>query len=291
MDKFERKYGRFAIRNLSLILIIVYAIGYLIAMSPLAGTIISFISLNPYLILKGQIWRIFTWVLIPPGSFSLLTLITLYFYYSIGTTLEHTWGTFRYNVYIFSGILFTVLGSFISLLFFYIYGRIIGVDGMLYAYQVFMLNPVSTYYISMSIFLAFAATFPNAGVLLFFIIPVKMKWLGILDGVFLLISFITGSIIDKIVIFTSMLNFIIFYVSQRRLIHTSPKFRYQQAKRRKQYQSDIKKEMDPTVPKHKCAICGKNEIDFPDTEFRFCSKCNGNYEYCSDHLFTHKHIE
>ena len=113
MRELERKYGKYAVKNLPLLLIICYAIGY--TTSFLAPGLLSWLSLDPRAILHGQVWRIVTWVLIPPGSSNIFwILISLYFYYSLGTTLERTWGTFRFNVYIFSGFLFTILGSFLS---------------------------------------------------------------------------------------------------------------------------------------------------------------------------------
>ncbi|MBR5761970.1 MAG: hypothetical protein IKX87_08120, partial [Lachnospiraceae bacterium] len=108
MGKFERKFGRYAIKNLSMILIICYAIGYLLILIPAFNPVLGYLTLNPAAILKGQVWRIITWVLVPPTfSFDFFTLIMLFFYFSIGRTLERTWGDYLFNVYVFSGILFT----------------------------------------------------------------------------------------------------------------------------------------------------------------------------------------
>ena len=112
MSNFEKKFGKYAIKNLSLTLIMCYAAGYLIEMV-LPG-LFYFLTLNPYAIIHGQVWRLVTWILIPPDSSNLFfVLLMLYFYYSLGTSLERTWGTYRYNVYIFSGMLFTIIGSFL----------------------------------------------------------------------------------------------------------------------------------------------------------------------------------
>lgn len=109
---FERKFGKYAIRNLSLVLIVCYGCGYLLQM--INPAFLQYLYLNPYhIIFHGQIWRLFTWLIVPPSSFDFFTLLMLYFYYSLGTTLERTWGTYRYNVYIFSGVLFTVVGAFL----------------------------------------------------------------------------------------------------------------------------------------------------------------------------------
>lgn len=96
-----------------------YAVGYIIQL--MGGGFLDFLTLNPYRILHGEIWRIVTWIIVPPSSFNLFTVIMLFFYYSVGTTLERTWGAYRYNVYLFSGMFFTVLGSFAALGLCYIF--------------------------------------------------------------------------------------------------------------------------------------------------------------------------
>lgn len=284
MSNFERKFGKYAIKNISLMLIMCYAVGYLINI--INPDFLSYLTLNPYEILHGQIWRILTWIIIPPETSNLFfVLIMLYFYYSIGTTLERTWGTYRYNVYLLSGMLFTVLGSFLLMLYCYLFnGDLIT---MLGAKQFFTIVSLffSTYYVNMSIFLAFSATFPEAQVLLMFIIPIKVKWLGIAYGALLVLEFIMGSVYSRFVMAASLLNFGVFWLTSKKHIHMSPK----QVKRRQEFKREIKR--NTKVTKHKCAICGRTEVDSPELEFRFCSKCDGNYEYCQEHLFTHQHVK
>ena len=117
MSKFEKKFGKYAIPNLTLILIMCYVAGYVIEMMGRASNtyLLGFLTLDPYRILHGQIWRLVTWVIVPPDSLDIFTIIMLFFYYSLGSTLERTWGTYRYNVYIFSGMLFTIIGSFLCM--------------------------------------------------------------------------------------------------------------------------------------------------------------------------------
>lgn len=164
MSRFEKKFGKYAIPNLSTVLIACYAVGYIIQL--INGNFLYYLTLNPYEILHGQVWRLVSWVLVPPSMGNIFTtLIMLYFYWSIGTTLERTWGTYRYNVYIFSGMLFTVLGSFIAMGAAYLfYGEAWGLSSL--GKLIFQAGSVyfSTYYINMSIFLAFAATFPDVQV-------------------------------------------------------------------------------------------------------------------------------
>lgn len=188
MSNFERKFGKYAIKNISLMLIMCYAVGYLI--NWVNPAFLLYLTLNPYAILHGQIWRVATWIIVPPDTSNMFfVLIMLYFYYSLGTSLENTWGTYRYNVYLLSGMLFTVIGSFLLMGYCYLFQgntiAVLGAKGFFDYLSLFF----STYYINMSIFLAFAATFPEVPVLLMFILPVKVKVLGIIYGVILLADF------------------------------------------------------------------------------------------------------
>lgn len=283
MSNFEKKFGKYAVKNLSLVLILCYVAGYAIEL--INGSFFMYLTLNPYAILHGQIWRLFTWIIVPPGAPNLFTIIMLLFYYNIGNSLEHTWGTYRYNVYLLSGMLFTILGSFLWMAIEYMMagGSIPAFSAERYFSDYAIL--FSTYYINMSIFLAFAATFPDIQVLLMFIIPVKVKWMGILYGVLLVYDLFRGSLVIRIAIGSSLLNFVIFFLTSRNHMHMSPK----QIRRRAEFKQDIRR--NSRVTKHKCAVCGQTDEDDPDLEFRFCSKCNGNYEYCQHHLFTHTHVK
>ena len=272
LDKMERRFGRYAIRNLTMYLLAGYAIGYLLSFT--MPQLLTYFTLEPALILKGQVWRLLSWVIIPPNDNIIFVIFMMLLYYSLGNTLESYWGAFRYNVYIFSGILFTVIGAFI------VNGLIGGITGFGSLY--------STYYINMSIFLACASIMPDYQLLLYGIIPIKMKWLAILDVVLLAVDAVQGGLIIRIVIIASLLNFIIFFFCNRNLRGHSPK----QAARRKKFQKQISRPQNQYAggAKHRCAVCGRTELDDPTLEFRYCSKCNGNYEYCQDHLYTHQHV-
>lgn len=272
-NKMERALSKYAIQNLSLYLIICYGFGYIIQM--VNAQFFMYLTLEPALILRGQIWRLVTWILVPPYTSKLfLVMISLYFYYSLGTSLERVWGTYQYNLYLFSGMLFTVLGMFLLYGILYIQNGsgVIGIGQL-----------VSTYYVNMSIFLAFAATFPEMQVLLMFIIPVKVKWLGIIYGILLAVEAIGSGMVGRIVILASLMNFILFFLVSRKRKIVSPK----QMHRKVVYKQQVQRAA--AVTKHKCAVCGRTDESNPELEFRFCSKCEGNYEYCQDHLFTHEH--
>lgn len=292
MSPFERKFGKYAIQNLSFVLVICYAVGYLLELFDRSGLFISYLTLNPYAILHGQVWRLVTWVLIPPSSGGLFfTLLMLYFYCSIGTSLERTWGTYRYNVYLFQGMLFTIAGSFLLMGYCYLFKPEISLLGAALTinspreYFTVIAMVFSTYYINMSIFLAYAATFPNAQVLLMFIIPIRVKWLGIIYAVMLVFQFLGSTVYGKFAIGASLLNFVVFFLTSRNMMHLNPK----QIHRRQEFKRDVRR--NTGITKHKCAICGRTEVDSPNMQFRFCSKCDGNYEYCEEHLYTHTHIK
>lgn len=283
-SKMERKLGKYAVKNITLYLIICYAFGYVIQL--VNPDFISFMTLEPAYILRGQIWRIFTWLVIPPSESNLFfVLIMLYFYYSIGRSLEQVWGTYRLNVYLISGMIYTILGSFL------LYGimRGLGAPDMTTFGMAF-----STTYINLSIFLAYAATFPDMHVLLFFLLPVKVKVLGIIYVIILIYECISiamnyGLLIGMVywvVIGASLLNFIIFFFTSRGRIQLNPR----QVKQRMEYRSQVKQAEATKIAKHKCAVCGRTSETNPELEFRFCSKCQGNFEYCNDHIFTHEHV-
>ena len=293
--KLEHKFGRFAIRNLSLILILCYVAGYIIEFA--APAFMEYLTLNPYAIVHGQVWRIVSWILIPPGESNIFfAIIMLVFYYSIGTSLERTWGTFQYNLYLFAGMFFTLIGNFLMMGFCYLFRPEL-LNGIYSEYTVFesLSYVFSTYYVNMSIFLAYAATFPDNQVLLMFIIPIKVKWLGVVYGAFLVYEMISGMLMNgnvgfvyPFVIGSSMLNFIVFFFTTRNYIRMNRSQRKMHRDFARKQRTD-KAARNAGITKHRCAVCGRTEKDGDDLVFRFCSKCAGNYEYCQDHLYTHIH--
>lgn len=289
-NKLERKLGRFAIPNLMLYLVGGYVIGYLLQYgSAITRTnFLSLLTLDPYYIIhKFQIWRLISWVLIPPAQNLFFAIIMIIFYYQLGSILERTWGTFRFNVYILGGILFTILGAFIMYFTYIAMGyapmQLAGLGGYF-----------STYYINMTIFLAFATCFPDMEVMLFFFLPVKMKWMAIFYGVLIVMELAQTGWGGRVAILCSVLNYVIFFLSTRNYSRIDPK----EIHRKNSFKRGVNRGMNnrttqngQSVAKHKCAVCGRTNISHPELEFRFCSKCNGNYEYCQDHLFTHIHVK
>lgn len=273
LNKMERKFGKFAIQGLMKYIILFYVAGYLIEI--LAPQAYGFLTLEPFMIFHyGQVWRLVSWVLIPPPTGNIIfMLIMVVLYYQLGTALERTWGAFRFNVYIFGGMIFTVLGA---LLLYVIYGVNTPIP---------MGSSFSTYYINMTIFLAFAVCYPDMRIMLWFIIPIKMKWMAGFYAALIIYSMVISSWGGRVAIIASILNFLIFFFSTRNYRSVSPKEVY----RKRTYHRQV--QQPKNITRHKCAICGRTELDDPNLEFRFCSKCNGNYEYCQDHLFTHEHVK
>lgn len=335
INKMERRFGKYAIHNLPVIMILLEVIGYTLSM--VAPNILNLICFSPYDICRGQIWRLVTWVLMPPSRLDIFTVIMLFFYYWIARTLASTWGDFYFNVYLFGGILITDIGMMIAYPIFQSIGSATAAYNILY-----MPAYVNLYYIQTTILLAFAFTYPNAQVLLYFFIPIKMSWLGIFEGIMLAWSFIrAGLATPRLVILLAVLNFILYFLMTKDLRRYRPSEFARRANYRKQTgqggsffgsfgshgsgrnhqtgggssQTGYGRPGSSTDPSrrtgastsrrntsgfqkiypngahHKCTICGRTELDDENLEFRYCSKCEGSYEYCQDHLFTHQHIK
>ena len=270
INKLERKFGRYAIQNLMTYIIGLYCLGFVINMvNPMIYY--RYLSLDASQILRGQIWRLVTFIIQPPSNNILFVILSLYLYYMIGTNLERTWGAFRFNLYFFAGM----LGHIIAALLVYL------ISGRVYR--------LTTTYLNFSLFFAFGMTYPDMQFLVYFIIPVKVKYLAYIDGAFFLIqavfSVIYGDYATVVAIVVSMLNMVWFFFATRNLRRLDPR----EIHRRHTYKQQVRQPKG--ITKHKCAICGRTELDGEDIEFRFCSKCNGNYEYCQEHLFTHTHVK
>ncbi|RGY97598.1 hypothetical protein [Clostridium sp. AM58-1XD] len=265
-SKMERKFGRYAIPNLMNYIVGMYVVGMVLQMlNP--SFYIQYLALDASAILRGQIWRIVTFMIWPPFNNPVSNLIMIYLYYSLGMTLERVWGAFRFNVYFFMGVLGHVLAAVIGFVFFH---------------QLWYLN---TEYLNLSLLFAFAATFPDLQFMLYFIIPIKAKWIALIYGVLALQGLLLGTAATRIAIVLSLLNFIIFWLMTRNYSKVNPK----EIKRKREFKTQIKM-MPQGKTHHRCAVCGRTELDGDDLEFRYCSKCEGDYEYCLDHLYTHKHV-
>lgn len=267
LNKMERRYGRFAVPNLMTYMIALYALGYLcIVLGGDGYVFFRYLSWDVTAILHGQVWRLVTFLLNPPSYSMFGMVISCFCYWMIGKNLERFWGTFRFNMYVLTGIIGQIIGGFL-------------------AYFVFRLNVnLGTAYLNWSLFLALAMTFPEMQFYLYFLLPVKAKWIAYVDLAFLALEFVMGDWGTRIQIFFALLNCFAYLAVMRPRKSFIPK-NIKQMQTFKQTAS-----LQKTRLRHKCAVCGRTEADGADLEFRYCSKCEGNYEYCQDHLYTHVHI-
>lgn len=299
MTEFEKKFGKYAINNLPLIMILCYGAGYLI--QRINPQFLYYLSFNPYAILHGQVWRLLTWIILPPGTSNFVfTLLLLFCVFSIGSSIERIIGTYQFNIYILLGLALTMIGNF---LLYGVYYLIYNGDAKVLEVIFTAYSPVITsYYIYLSLFVVFALSFPDAGLLFMFFIPIKAKWLVIIYVVEFVVDFYQGNNFTRACLIAALVNFLIFWLRNKNgRVHLTPKQKILRTNFNKatgagagNFSGSNFSRTNPTpkttITRHKCAICGCTEIDKPDMQFRFCSKCNGNYEYCETHLYTHTHV-
>lgn len=259
LNKIERKFRKFAIKDLTIYLVALT--GIIFAVNYFSGTneLISKLTLDPTLIMQGEVWRLITYIFIPPSLSPIWIIFALYFFYLLGTGLEAEWGSFKFDFYYLTGVLAITVAAF------------------------FLNSGATTSYLNLSLFLAFAYVYPNFEILLFFFLPVKVKYLSYITWLYLLYSFFTVNFNMKVAIIISLANFFLYFYKDI-FNKISNKGHVINNKRNFTVVSKSKNI-------HKCTICGKTELDDPKIEFRYCSKCAGNHEYCSEHLINHDHIK
>lgn len=279
MRKLNNAIDRFCARhpNLAIPGLMRYIIGanialYLLQMFSGTGTL-NFLALEPAAVLHGEIWRIFTYALFPTSS-GFWLLISCMFYYWLGGSLERTWGSAKFTFYYVSGILLTALGSILVYLLDGIPLRIFGAD-----------------YVNSAMFFAYAIYYSEAMVRIYFIIPVKMKWVAWFEAALYAISIISfilqglwGMALMPVI---AMLNLFIFFSPELHR-HTN----YVKAKHRPeaiQFRKAVREQQMQRGYNHKCTICGKTDTEYPKMQFRYCSKCAGYHCYCEEHIFNHTH--
>lgn len=188
LSRLELKYGRYAIRNLTQYLIGINIAVYVIVFVTLDP---SFLFLIPNEVLRGQVWRLVSFIFLPETTNPIWVFLQLYLLYFIGTAIEGVWGSFKYNLFYFCGMIITIIAAFISGL---------GVTGL---------------YLNLSLFLAFATLFPEQELLFFFVLPIKVKFLGLLEVAFALYQFVMavriGAWYIVAAIVASFVNYLLFF--------------------------------------------------------------------------------
>ena len=285
MKNLRRNFERYCfanrnkgIPNLMLYVSLGNAVVYLIEQMTNNSVLYSLLYFNRALILRGQVWRLFTYPLTSHSGGVIFTLISLLCYYSLGTAMERQWGTLKFNIFYFTGVV------------------LMDVYGMLFNCQ------ADVYYLNMSLFLGYATLYPQAQFLLFFIIPIRAWAFALFDLVVIFAGlFHTPFTAANLFPLVALGNYFLFFGKDvlnvvplswqnklRRLFHKAPK---QQPKIIHFHVTEQPKKAETPAYTHKCTVCGRTDVSNPELEFRYCSKCNGYYCYCSDHINNHSHIQ
>jgi hypothetical protein len=256
IDKLERRFGRFAIPNLTLLLTCAQAVGFALIWAKI--TTWENMALVMTDVAQGQVWRLGTFLFLPATMEPIWLFFALYMFYLMGSTLEANWGEFRYNLYLAIAYAATLLGACLV-----------------------PSAPATNLYLAGSVFLAFAYLFPNFEILIFFILPVKIKYLALLEWIGYFYSFTFGDWMAKAMVLAAVSNFLLFFGKD--IVRGAS-----DGKRRMEFKAKQLAKRDK--PFHCCAICGATERTHAQMDFRYCTKCAGSYEYCADHLHAHEHV-
>ena len=245
---------------------------------------VSFLRFDWNAITHGELWRLVTFLFFPGyGTLrdAIWLVFFLYLYYMIGTTLEREWGTAKFSLYYLMGVALSVLtGVIIGLLF-------------------HNAHMAGANYVNLSLFFAFAMLYPDTRFLLFFFIPVKVKWLAWIDAAFFALavvqSLLSGSLLGALLPVIAILNFLLFFWDRiaDEFSYRRGRSRHQISHQTIQFKSAVrqqrKREQEQGY-RHKCTVCGRTDTDHPELEFRYCSRCAGYHCFCQDHIFNHTHF-
>ena len=286
MDKLERKLGFLRYPRLMLYLVIAYAAGFVINM--IFPSALNYLVFSPDLIFRGQVWRLITFVMVPNTDQFFLALITCFIYFSISRALEQIIGRWRVNFFLVSGILIEIIFGF---LYYFIFNSLAGY---------FLVSYLNPYYLYATLFVVFALIYPDARFLFMFIIPIRGKWMVFITlgmyAIDVVAAFMRGlsgyAWVLVFMIAAAVINLLVFLLlSGYRPGKRSG--RHSNVVNMKSYaKSAASRNQGNGAPayRHKCALCGRTDKTNPELDFRYCSKCQGAYEYCSDHLYTHIHV-
>lgn len=288
LDRFAYRHPKFGVPGLIKYVLIGNAAVYFLDLFS-NGTCSALLGFHPSYILHGQVWRLVTFIAVPTSSSPIWFAISLFFYYFLGTTLEREWGTAKFSLYYFTGALLTVIAGFIG-------GFFMGDMAALWSAPT-----ITMYQVNLSMFLAFATLYPDAQLTLYFIIPVKAKWLAVFY-VFIMaweiISLPGYAILSTLPVLLSqdlaaLGNYALFFWSDIREVagRILRRTRYRRSGKTINFKAAQKHAQEKKGYLHKCAVCGRTDADHPELEFRYCSKCNGYYCYCMDHINNHVHIK
>ena len=236
------------------------------------------------LVVGHEFWRLLTFPFVPDNSRPIWFVVGVFFYYFLGNTMEREWGTAKLTLFYLSGILLTFLASIVT--FFWGGGAVS--------------MPITIGAIHETLFLAFATLYPDAQLRVYFILPIKAKWLAVFY-VFLEIWQIVS--MNRIFLWlflplllppliASWINYLIFFWTpvKAAVRRAFGRAKHQTSKQTINFKAAQKKAQETRGYLHKCEVCGKTNVSDPDMEFRYCSKCDGYHCYCMDHINNHVHI-
>jgi len=274
------------IPNLMLYITLGTALVYIMSMIDDSATLYYALCFNRQLILQGQVWRLFTYIFTYGSGNILLTAISLLCYFSLGRAMENRWGTCRFNLFYFTGVI------------------LMDIFCMLFG------GAADVYYLNLSLFLGYATLYPDAHFLLFFIIPVKAWIFAVLDLALTFLSVIeltmAGYIPYNLFPLVALANYFLFFGKEvANVIPLSWRANFRRLFRKKakapkqtgtvpfptagSYQASTATVKAPYT--HRCTICGRTDLTNPELEFRYCSRCNGYFCYCEDHISNHTHVQ
>jgi len=252
LNKLDRKYNHFCLHNISTHIIALQVITFIL--NQFGHIAHEDLILNGSLVLNGEIWRLITFIAIPPSYNVFWAFISWNLFYMFGSTLEWHWSTFKYNVYLFVGFFATSLAS---LLF----------PHLFFDSSLFMMT---------SVMFAFSIFKPDYELRIMLLLPVKIKIISLISAVILILNFFSGDTDTKVMILAGMINFILFFWRDL----------YKIVLREKRKQSFVKKEKQATNSVfHTCNECGITDKSHPNISFRYCSKCGKGF--CEKHISDH----
>ncbi len=257
LNSLERRFGRFAIHHLALYLVAGQVVVLTFALFG-RPDILNLIALLPAAALEGQWWRVVSFLFVPPvnpGQLSLVGAVFLafgwYMFWLMSSALEGYWGAFRFNLFVFTGWLCTAAVAFI-----------------------FPMSWATNAFLAGTVFLAFAFLNPDFELVLFFILPVKIKWLALIAWIGYAVNFVLGDWPTRLAVAASVANFLLFFAGD---IVT----RVRSGRRRMQHQARVAAARTAeTEARHRCVVCGKTELTHPNEDFRYG---DDDQCYCSEH--------
>ncbi len=263
LDRLERKFPQLALEGLIRYISFLMMMVFFLDQSRLLPY--EMLYLDSHLIMQGQVWRLFTFLLIPKSTSLFFLIFELTILVMCADGLESEWGTFKLTVYYLFGALANIAIAFVM-----------------------PQAQLGSYFLYLTLFLGFATLYPDFELLLFFIIPIKIKYLALLSALWIVLALALNPWPEKIAILLSVGNYLLFFGPD---FFKTAQGNYRASARRREFAEKTKQ---PDGPRHVCSICGRNEIENPELQFRYCtcSRCGENgVAFCLEHLKQHKNVD